>query len=150
MLNNWMLNWDCSVEADVLSRMLFGCSLDLPEHLGAVWADETATPYRSSRAAAGNQPCDRPRLNTPGSALSALHSDTEHDRKDKMKIWNTIINNKNIHITSIQQWNAVITLKLSPGIESLLMQWDNFHHSHTCSMRSWCTPTKSRASLMKL
>ena len=123
-----MLNWNGSVEDDVWSWLLFGSSLDLPERLGAVWADETATPYRSSRAAAGNRPCDRPRLNTPGSALCALHSDTEQDRNDKMKIWNIIINiKKNIHIISIQQWNAVITSKLSPSRESLVMQWDNFH-----------------------
>lgn len=50
--------------------------LCLPGHRVAAWAGETATPCRSLRAAAENQPCDPPHPNTPGSAPCALHSDT--------------------------------------------------------------------------
>lgn len=51
--------------------------VNLPEHLSAVWADETATLYRSWRAAAGTQLCDRPHPDRPDSAQFALHSGTE-------------------------------------------------------------------------
>lgn len=81
------------VELLVLSLLMCSFPLDLPEHLGAVWAGETATPCRSLRAAAGNRLCDPPHPNMPGSAPFALRSDTEQERKIRMTTVNKENNN---------------------------------------------------------
>lgn len=78
-----------------------GFHLDLPVRLGAAWAGETATPYRSWRAAAGSPLCGPPRPDTPGSGPFALHSDTKQERGGKQmehqesKHYTQIISTKN-------------------------------------------------------